>query len=155
MVLAEYARAAHPRSWRFEILATDISPVVIETARAAVYPEAAVAPVPEGLRGRYLRRSRDREFARVRIAPAVRERVRFRELNLLDADYGFPQPFDVAFCRNVMIYFNRPAQEKVLERICRSLRPGGYLLMGHAESLNGMRLPLTQAATTVYRRSDG
>jgi chemotaxis protein methyltransferase CheR len=155
MVLAEHARSARSGSYRFQIDATDISPVVLETALAGVYPAGLVEPVASELRRRYLLRSRDRTAERVRIVPELRERVRFRQLNLLDADYGFQEPLDVVFCRNVMIYFDRPTQQTVLGRMCRALRAGGYLIMGHSESLSGMDLPLTQATPTVYRRRDG
>jgi chemotaxis protein methyltransferase CheR len=154
MVLAEYARAAAPQSFRFNIEATDISAVVIDTCRQAIYSTATVEPVPDALRRRYLLRSKDRTNGRVRIVPELRERVKFRPLNLLDPDYAFAEPFDVVFCRNVMIYFDRPTQIKVLRQICRVLRPDGFLIMGHAESLSGMELPLAQATPTVYRRRD-
>ena len=155
IVLAEYARSVEPRIYRFNIEATDISSVVLETGRTAVYKEVAVEPVPEPLRRRYLLRARDREQGQVRIVPALREHVHFRELNLLNSGYGFDGDLDVVFCRNVMIYFDRPAQQRVLAKICGVLRVGGYLAMGHAESLSGMDLPLQQVTSTVYRRRDG
>lgn len=155
MVLAEIARCLQPRPFRFAIEATDISRVVLETGRMGVYPETAVAPVPDDLRARYLLRSRDRDSAQVRIVPQLRAAVRFRQLNLLDQDYGIQEPVDVVFCRNVMIYFDRPKQQQVLGRICRVLRPGGYLLMGHSESLSGLDLPVEQVAPTVHRRRHG
>ena len=152
MVLAECA-ATMPRSdYRFHIEATDISTGVLETARLGVYPESAVDPVPVELRHRYLRRSKDRSKQLVRIAPALRQHVRFRPLNLMDQDYGFDEPLDVVFCRNVMIYFTRPRQQAILQRIVGYLRLGGYLMMGHSESLNGLDLPLAQVTPTVYRR---
>ena len=78
--------------------------------------------------------------------------MNFRQVNLMAADYGFEEPFDAVFCRNVMIYFDRPTQERVLRKIVRTLRPGGFLFMGHAESLSGFDLPLSPAAPTVHRR---
>jgi chemotaxis protein methyltransferase CheR len=155
MVLAEYARSIDPRPFRFHIEATDISSVVLETGATGVYPANLVEPVPEAMKREYLLRGRDPERPRVRVVPRLRAAVTFRQLNLLDADYGFDQPLDIVFCRNVMIYFDRPTQQRVLRQIIRTLRPGGYLMMGHAESLNGMDLPLEQATPTVYRRRDG
>ena len=154
MALDEYGRSLSPRAFRYQIEASDIAVSSIETARAAIYPEASVAPVPEPLRKRYLLRSRSEGRPLVRVVPELRERVAFRRLNLMDADYGFQRPMDVVFCRNVMIYFQRAVQQRTIEKIAATLRPGGYLMMGHSESLHGLDLPLVQAAPTVYRRND-
>ena len=153
MVLSEYARQSSA-GFRFRVTGSDISLAVLETARAAVYPESAIGPVPADLR-RYLLRSRDRSRQTVRMAPEIRATVQFRPVNLMDPGYGFQDPVDVVFCRNVMIYFERETQGDVLARITATLRPGGYLFMGHSESLLGLDLPLRQMAATVYRRVHG
>ena len=154
MVLRSYADAQGPGGYRFRIYATDISEGVLETARAAVYPEAVIAPIPPDFRRKYILRSRDPRHKTTRIAPEIRAMVEFGQLNLIQRDYGFPEPMDVIFCRNVIIYFDRPTQQRVLSTITRNLRPGGYLFMGHSESLNGLDLPLAQAAPAIYRRLD-
>jgi chemotaxis protein methyltransferase CheR len=155
MVLSEFRESLGDRGYRFRIHATDVSSGVLQTARRAVYSEAAVAPVPQELRRKYLMRSSDRPQRVVRMTPEIRALVEFRELNLMDPDYGFAEGLDVVFCRNVMIYFGRETQQRILFQIARTLRLGGYLLMGHSESLNGLDLPLAQVAPTVYRRIDG
>jgi len=155
MALAGYAEGLAPRPFRYRIAASDISAAVVETARRAVYPEAAVAPAPDAWRKRYVLRSRDQRTGLVRMAPQIRTAVEFRQLNLMEEDYGFPEPLDVVFCRNVMIYFDRPTQQRVVGRIGRTLHRGGYLFMGHSESLNGLDLPFAQVAPSVYRRLDG
>jgi chemotaxis protein methyltransferase CheR len=150
MVLAE-AATADPRLG-FELGATDVSPGVVRTAAEGVYSEAIVAPVPLPLRRRWLQRSvADEDVVRVR--RALRERIRFRALNLLDADYGIPHPMDVIFCRNVLIYFDRALQLAVVERLAQVLAPGGFLFLGHSETLQGTPLPLEPVAPTVYRRA--
>lgn len=154
MVLSECAAAMSQHEYHFHIEATDISTAVLEKARAAVYPEALIEPVPLELRRRYLLRSKDRSKHLVRISPSLRHQVQFRPLNLMDSDYGFAEPLDTIFCRNVMIYFNRAKQQLILDRIAAHLRPGGFLMMGHSESLNGLHLPLVQVTPTVYRRRD-
>ncbi len=136
----------------YVVLATDISTKVLETARNAVYPEDRVVPVPPALRKKYFLRSKDRTNPRVKVAPEIRSTVKFRRLNFMDDDFGMREPLDVIFCRNVIIYFDRPTQEKLIRRFCRHLRPGGYIFMGHSETLHGMDLPLAQVAPTVYRR---
>jgi chemotaxis protein methyltransferase CheR len=151
MALSEYARR-EGFSLRCRVTGSDISLPVLETARAAVYSEAAVAPLPGEFR-RYLLRHRDRSRGLVRIAPEIRAMVGFRQVNLMESEYGFGEPLDLVFCRNVMIYFTRPTQAAVLERISATLRTGGYLLLGHSESLCGLDLPLKQVSATVYRRT--
>lgn len=153
IVLSEYAEA-HP-GFRFSILATDISTTVLARAEAGVYANETVEPVPAPLRRKYLMRSRDRQSDRVRIVPELRELIRFRRLNLMDSDYALETPADAIFCRNVLIYFDRPTQEKVLNRLSRCLVPQGYLFVGHSESLHEFDVRLTPVAPAVYRRIDG
>ncbi len=149
MVLCEVA-AGLP-GFRFGILATDISTTVLAAARRGVYPERLIGPVPDGLRRKYLLKSRDSSRSLVRVGPELRQAVQFRRLNFMDNEFGLRETQDVIFCRNVMIYFDRPTQERLLLRFCRHLTPGGYVFLGHSESINGLRLPLRQVAPTVYR----
>ncbi len=149
MVLAE-AQARHP-DLRFQVLATDLSTRVLRMAEAALYTEELVQPIPLPLRRRWLLRS-VADPAVLRIRKALRERVEFRRLNLLDRRYELRQPQDVIFCRNVLIYFSRPLQLEVVERLTEALSPGGYLFLGHSESLSARHLPLEPVAPTVYRR---
>lgn len=154
LVLSRYAEQIAPDHYDFRIEASDISGAVLETARRAIYSEQATRIIPERLRRKYILRSKDRSRKLVRIAPEIRARVEFRQRNLMDSRYDFRNPLDVVLCRNVMIYFDRATQQTILSRISRSLGPGGYLLMGHSESLNGLDLPLIPVAPTVYRRRD-
>jgi chemotaxis protein methyltransferase CheR len=150
MVLGEYSEMH--RGFEFLVLATDISTRVLETARMAVYKEEQVAPVPHDLRRRYLLRGKGQHAGKVRMAPELRERVKFRRLNFMEGDFGMREPLDIVFCRNVIIYFDRPTQERLINRICSHMIPGGYLFMGHSETLNGMNVPLVSVAPTVYRK---
>ena len=72
----------------------------------------------------------------------------------MNKHYPLPHDMDVIFCRNVLIYFNRETQHAVLERLCHHLRPGGYLLLGHTESLSGHRLPVTQVTIASFKRNN-
>lgn len=152
MVLSEYA-LNHP-GFRFKILATDISTKVLENAKLAVYSSETVEPVPAALRRKYLMVSRDRASNRVRIIPELRRMVEFRRLNFMDADYGVTGKVDAIFCRNVLIYFDRPTQERILTNLSRHLVPRGYMFVGHAETLHDMNLPLSPVAPALYRRTD-
>jgi chemotaxis protein methyltransferase CheR len=87
----------------------------------------------------------------VRVAPALRRTVAFHRLNFMQENYGIRDLFDFIFFRNVMIYFDKTTQEQVVNRICRNLAPGGYLFVGHSESLSGLDIPVRQVRTAVYR----
>lgn len=150
MVLDEFGQLF--RGYRYSILATDICTDVLGKGLAGIYPEEMIAPVPEDLRRRYFLRSKDRAKRNVRIIPALRSRVRFARLNLMDEAYGISDMMDIIFCRNILIYFDKETQEKVLARLCRHLRPGGYLIIGHSEATAGFTLPLRSVAPTVFMR---
>jgi chemotaxis protein methyltransferase CheR len=150
MVISEYDRKVHP--CRFSILATDICTTVLEKAKTGIYEEEKITPVPHEMRKQYLLRSRDRDRGVVRIAPEIRSLVSFRRLNFLDENYRIAEPMQVIFCRNVLIYFDRPTQEKLINRFCLNLMQGGYLFLGHSETINGMNVPLEQVNSTIYRK---
>lgn len=152
IVLAEYAETQSQARFRYAITATDISTRMLEKAREATYSMASISPIPESLRRRYLLRSSDRNPPVVRICRQLRSTIQFRQLNLLDATYGFDAPFDLILCRNVMIYFDRATQQRVVDKFISHLRPGGYLFLGHSESLNGLDTPLGMVAPSIYRR---
>jgi chemotaxis protein methyltransferase CheR len=150
MVLREYSANRTP--FPFSILATDICTTVLEKASKGIYEEEKITPIPHELRYKYLLRSRDRSKGLVRIAPEVRSQVLFRRLNFMDETFNIIEPMDVIFCRNVLIYFDRETQERVLNKFCRHLVPGGYLFLGHSETINGMRVPVVQVDSTIYRK---
>ncbi|MHB0948216.1 MAG: CheR family methyltransferase [Gemmatimonadaceae bacterium] len=134
---------------RARILATDISTRVLVKARGGVYPATALDEIPDAFR-RHLRR---RSATEVEVVEATRALVRFAHLNLMQ-EWPMRRPFDAIFCRNVMIYFDRPTQERLVQRFESLLRPGGYLFVGHSESLNALDHGLTYVQPAVYRRAE-
>jgi chemotaxis protein methyltransferase CheR len=146
MVLAE-------AGCNFTVTATDISTKVLDKARLAIYDEERVAPVAQPLKRKYLMASRDRTRRLYRVVPELRQRVRFRRLNFMDTDFGFRSDMDIIFCRNVIIYFDRETQERLLNKFCTCLAPHGHIFMGHSETLMGMNVPLEQVAPTIYRKA--
>jgi chemotaxis protein methyltransferase CheR len=152
MVLSEYA-LTHP-GFSFRILATDVSTTVLEKAELGVYSRQAVQPVPHALKVKYLLRGREAGSDRVRMVPELRRLVEFRWLNFMDQDYGVAEKVDAIFCRNVIIYFDRSTQQRILEKLTHYLVPGGYMFVGHAESLHDLDLPLAPVAPALYRRTD-
>jgi chemotaxis protein methyltransferase CheR len=153
IVLSEYAQS-HP-GFRFRILATDISNLVLAKAEVGVYTNDVVAPVDPVLRRKYFMRSREPGSEKQRVVPELRRLIEFRRLNFMDTDYGVPSKADAIFCRNVIIYFDRPTQERILQKLSNCLVPGGYMFVGHAETLHDMNLPLTPVAPALYRRVNG
>jgi chemotaxis protein methyltransferase CheR len=150
MVLSEVA--ATVSGFQFTILGTDISQRVLEEARAGIYTEEMAAPIPLPLRKKYLLRSKNPREHAVRISSEIRSKVRFGRLNFMEDSFGLRQNVDVIFCRNVLIYFDRPTQEQVVNRLCRHLHSGGFMFLGHSETLNGLTVPLTQVYPTIYRK---
>jgi chemotaxis protein methyltransferase CheR len=150
MVLADLAQ--QPTGPRYGITATDLSTEVLDTAMSGIYPEAMVKPVPPELRRRYVMRSRDRARQQVRIVPELRAAVRFARLNLMEVPYQVDREMDVIFCRNILIYFDKETQQGVLRHLTDHLRVGGFLFLGHSETLTGMRLPLEPVGPTVFRK---
>jgi len=147
--LAEFRRL-NP-SFSFQIMGTDICTQVLEVARRAVYSDEVATAIPPDLRKRYLLRSKKRN-GQIRIAPEIRQLVRFRRLNLNEREYGIKGKIDIIFCRNVIIYFDAQTQEAILQRLIRCLRTGGFLFMGHSETIHGMALPLRPLAPTIYQK---
>ncbi len=151
MVFSEFA-AENP-DFSFNILATDISSNALDRGRRGVYPEERISPVPQEYRKRYLLRSKDRAAGLVRVKPELRQAVTFHRLNLMHQEYGIRERFEIIFCRNVIIYFERPTQYRLLRHLYDYLAPGGYLFLGHSETLTGMDLPLQGVAPTIYRKA--
>ncbi|MGH9309650.1 MAG: CheR family methyltransferase [Vicinamibacterales bacterium] len=137
---------------RVRLLASDLSSRALATARAGVYRMDRVAGIPMDLLRRYFERGLHAQEGLARVAPAVRRAIEYRQLNLLEiGDLG--ERFDVIFCRNVMIYFDRDVQQRVVSMLERHLAPGGYLFISHSESLNGIAHQLRWVAPAVYRRA--
>ena len=152
MVLDDYA--ARNGGPDYGILATDLDTEVLATARAGIYPAELIDPVPAALRQKYVMASKDPARREVRIVPRLRSAIGFARMNLMDDRYPVGDPMHLIFCRNVLIYFDKPTQKKVVSQLYDCLAPGGYLLLGHSESITGLGLPLQQVANTVFRRGN-
>ena len=118
-----------------EILATDLDTKVLAHAREGVYPLDKVAAVEAGRLRRFFLKGRSSRSGFARVRDEVRDMVEFRPLNLREPDWSVQGPFDAIFCRNVLIYFDKPTQRQVLERLHARLVPGGLYFAGHSESL--------------------
>ena len=134
------------------ILATDLSTRVLKTARAGEYEPPRVADVPRGYAAKYLHKRPDRDGVRYAVADGLKGMVTFARLNLSQPPFPMKGPFDVVFCRNVMIYFDNEVRRRLLKELYRLTRPGGYLMVGHAESLSGMLSSFRCLEPSVFMR---
>jgi chemotaxis protein methyltransferase CheR len=139
--------------WTIEILASDLSTKVLAAAREGVWPLSRMEEIPPPYLRAYMLRGMRGEQGKMRAQPVIRDLITFRRLNLNDAQYLVDGPFDLIFCRNVLIYFNRETKAAVVDRLTRHLAPGGLLFLGHSETLHGAAHALKHCGPTAYARS--
>lgn len=132
------------------LLATDISTKVLARAQEGIYTEERVKPVPKTLLNRYFDKRGPRDTPEYAVRQSLKDMVLFRRLNLATPPFPMHGPLDIVFCRNVMIYFDNQVRSRLLGEIHRLLKPGGYLFVGHAESLTGMVSPFKLVRPSVY-----
>jgi chemotaxis protein methyltransferase CheR len=135
----------------WDILATDISGKVLDHARAGVYRAERINHIPVDYLKKYCRRGIGEYEGMLAVVPSLRSRVTFEQHNLLHPRTTNEQ-FDVIFLRNVLIYFDNETKQKVIENMLRSLRPGGWLILGHCESLQGLNFGIKTVSPSVYRK---
>ena len=134
-----------------KILASDLNTQVLAQARQGVYSLERLAPLPPEWRRRYFQKGVNRFEGFARLKEEVRRLVEFIRLNFMEP-FHFPEEFDVIFCRNVMIYFDRQNQQRLIRQFHQCLRPGGYLFIGHSESLCNINHPFTYVRPTIYQK---
>jgi chemotaxis protein methyltransferase CheR len=150
MVMENFASQHH--GFHYTIFASDISTTMLEKGVLAIYAAEKAECIQQEIKKRYLLKSRDREKPTVRIVPLLRSKVKFGRINLTDTILPIDETFDIIFCRNVLIYFDRKTQLEVVRKLTDHLAVGGYLFIGHSESLHHADLPLFQEKPTVYRK---
>lgn len=152
MVLEEFNTTPETSNVNYSILGTDISIDKLKTAISAIYPVDRIKDIPIMLRDKYLMKSKDEAKKIVRFIPQIRSKASFQRLNLMDSSYDVRESFDIVFCRNVLIYFDKEMQEKVINKLCEKLKRGGYFFLGHSESIIGKDVPLKQVEPTIYQK---
>lgn len=150
MTLLDSVSDAH--QWDMKILATDISTHVLKVAKCGFYGKSRIDALPASYRSRFVKAATMDGENGYSIAPEVKQMIAFRHLNLMDK-WPFTGPFDFIFCRNVMIYFDKPTQERLVNRFHDVLAPGGVLFTGHSESLTGVKHPFKYIRPTVYGKN--
>ena len=134
----------------YGVVASDLDTQVLATARDGVYPLQSVLRLPEARQKRFFQRGTGRNEGRARVRPEIATRVEFLRVNLMDAQWDVEPPFNAIFCRNVMIYFDKPTQRRLIERFAQLLAPGGLFFAGHAESLLDQGRVFKLRGQTVY-----
>jgi len=152
MLMKEYGKIHQHIDFR--ILATDISNSVLQHAEVGIYTDDKTTMIPASYRVKYLQKGKGAYEHKVRVVSDLRSTVTFQQFNLLEKDYSGIGMFDIIFCRNVLIYFEREIQYKILRQFCRHISPGGYLFLGHSESIAGFDLPLAHIKPTIFMKTD-
>jgi chemotaxis protein methyltransferase CheR len=151
MVLSEFIQAIG--KGEFSILATDISRRVLDIAQKGIYPDRSVGPVPIQLKQKYLMKGKGSQAGCCRIVPELRKCIQFQHLNLIEGrNFGLMTKMDIIFCRNVIIYFDRNTQIRLFEKFYNQLKPGGFLFIGHSETLNGINDQFLPVSVAVYKK---
>lgn len=152
IVMQEFIRENQNSINDYSILATDISSKVLDKAIDAVYPMNEVENLSYDIKKRYFLKSKNQENPTVRVKPETRQKVNFARLNFMDSSYPKTTQKNVIFCRNVLIYFDKKTQESVVRKLLEHLAPGGYLFLGHSETIFGMDLPLKTVGPTIFKK---
>ncbi len=152
MVISEFMKNNPGKIVNFKVTGTDISTNVLDKAYNAVYDLDLVEQLPQHLKKSYFLKCTNQEMNCARIKPELRKHVSFKRLNFMDADFRMPEVYDIIFCRNVLIYFDKATQEKVIMKFMKYLQPEGYLFLGHSETIFSMDLPLRTCIPTVYKK---
>jgi chemotaxis protein methyltransferase CheR len=151
ITLSEVMRKLGNKGVDFKILATDLSTRVLEIASRGIYEQEKIKDVPHELKVRYFQKGVNKWKGYVRVKKEIREKVHFRRLNFME-DFYFRRPFHFIFCRNVMIYFDNPTKEMLVGKFCRYLEKNGYFIIGHSESLTGVRHDLKYLKPSIFQK---
>jgi len=141
----------YPNS-NYQILGTDISQRIINSAVAAVYHESKIGDIPYSFKKRFLMRNKNSEIKNYRIVPEIRAKTSFIRHNLINENYNELEYFDIIFCRNVLIYFESDVQVEILKKLSQNLKSGGYLFLGHSETITKMNNLYKHIYPAVYRK---
>ena len=138
-------------NWDAKILATDIDSNVLQTAKSGIYSLDSIEGVPKNLKNKYFRKGCEQQTGQSRVSNALQKYITFKQLNLL-ASWPMRGPFDIIFCRNVIIYFDKETQSRLFERYYNMLAPGGLLILGHSENLGAYQQYFECVGRTIFRR---
>jgi chemotaxis protein methyltransferase CheR len=150
MVLNEFKLSQY--GYEYSVLATDISTKVLNAAMLGIYEIEKVEIIPYELKKKYLLKGKDSKQNLVRIVPQIRNKILFKRINFMDNDLGIKEKQHIIFCRNVIIYFDEETQARVIKKLLNLLVPGGYLFLGHSETIFKTDVLIEQLAPSTYRK---
>jgi chemotaxis protein methyltransferase CheR len=151
MTLADFV--SRNRAGDFSILASDISTRVLKIARMGIYQESSTQCVPDGIKRRFFLKGKGSQEGLCRVVPEIRNKIQFSRINLNNGeDFGIRTRMDIIFCRNVIIYFDRETQKRLFNKFYNQLNPGGYLFIGHSETLHGISEQFVPVAVASYMK---
>lgn len=151
ITLNEYKLLRH--NIEYQIIATDISQKIVEQAKNGIFSIEKASVISTMLQKKYLLKGKNSSINKIKIKDFIKDKIAFQLFNLLSSNYHAIGKQDVIFCRNVLIYFDRELQYAVLNRLCKQLNPGGFLFLGHTESIIGFSLPLIQLKPSIYMKN--
>jgi len=152
LAMVAYEYMEHHTGFDFSIVGTDISSHALQKAKHAIFKDEKVNHIPMETKKKYMLRSKDREHPTVKMNEKIKQKVQFKRLNFMESYYDMKEQFDIIFCRNTLIYFERENQEKVINRLLSHLKRGGAFFLGHSESIMGMDVPLMQIKPTIFQK---
>ncbi len=150
MLMMEYLGSDY-KNWDAGILATDISERALSSARAGVYPQDRVDQLPANLRNKYFSPAGADQLG---VCDAVKRETTYRRFNLMNTTFPFKNPFQIIFCRNVMIYFDQPTRDALVTRFHQASEPGGYLFIGHSETLGRSQSRYNYIQPALYQKGN-
>lgn len=153
IVMHEFMSKNHGLFSDYSILATDISTRILTQAVDAIYPLDIVEKLPYDIKHKYFLKSKNPEKPVAKVKPEVRQKIHFERLNFMDNIYNVRPKKHIIFCRNVLIYFDKPTQLEVIRKLVDCLEVGGFLFLGHSETIFGGNLPLKTVSTTVFQKT--
>ncbi len=148
MIIDEYF-SGKKMFWDTKLLATDISRSVLKTAKRGVYTRERIEPIPASWKAKYFKKYKDENFA---VCDEIKNEVIYRKFNLIEKKFPFRRKFHTIFCRNVMIYFDKQTKCELVEKFHEYIEPGGYLFVGHSESLEREKTRFKYVRPAVYRK---
>ena len=147
MVIDDYFKFS-AGSWKINILATDISENVLSKAREGIYTEESLTKLPESYKKKYFEKTNDGKF---RVLPEIKKMVDFKVFNLMDS-INVKNKYDIIFCRNVMIYFNAETKMNIVNKFYEAVKPMGYLMIGHAETIQRNQSKFIYINPAIYKK---
>lgn len=138
-----------------KIIASDIDSQVLQKAQQGIYPIKMLDSIPDARRKQFFHRGKGRQEGKVRVVPELRQMVTFRKINLMDAHWDVDKDLDIIFCRNVMIYFDKPTQGKIVEKMVGKMNKDGLYFAGHSENFSHLSSSLKPMGKTVYQPVKG